>query len=214
MGLGLIGRKIGMTRVFAEDGSSVPVTVLDMSGNRVAQLKSAERDGYCALQIACGSRRPNRVNKAAAGHFAKAGIEAGNALREFRVDAAELARYKPGDAIKLEVFQAGQRVDVTATSQGKGFAGGIKRHHFRSNRGSHGNSVSHRKPGSTGQCQSPGRVFPGKRMPGHMGAVKRTAQNLKVERIDVERQLLLVRGAVPGAKGAGVAVRPSVKAKM
>ena len=212
MTIGLVGRKVGMTRVFAEDGATIPVTVLDMSNNRVTQIKTAETDGYNAVQITFGSRKANRVNKAEAGHFAKAGVEAGRGLHEFLLDAAKLGELKAGDAITVEVFQVGQLVDVTGTSQGKGFAGAIKRHNFSSNRASHGNSVSHRSPGSIGMAQDPGRVFPGKRMAGQLGNVKSTVQSLEVVRIDVERQLLLVKGAVPGAKGGDVVVRPAVKA--
>ena len=212
MSLGLVGRKVGMTRVFAEDGATIPVTVLDMSDNRDTQIKTAETDGYNAVQITFGSRKANRVNKAEAGHFAKAGVEAGRGLHEFLLDAAKLGELKAGDAITVEVFQVGQLVDVTGTSQGKGFAGAIKRHNFSSNRASHGNSVSHRSPGSIGMAQDPGRVFPGKRMAGQLGNVKSTVQSLEVVRIDVERQLLLVKGAVPGAKGGDVVVRPAVKA--
>ncbi len=212
MTLGLMGRKVGMTRIFAEDGTAVPVTVLDVSSNRVTQIKSPETDGYSAVQVAFGKRRASRVSKPMAGHFAKAGVEAGEALGEFRVSPEALANLKPGDTIGVELFQVGQRVDVSGTTIGKGFAGVIKRHNFSSNRASHGNSISHNKPGSTGQNQDPGRVFPGKRMPGHLGAVKRTVQNLEVVRVDGERQLLLVKGAVPGSKGSRVIVRPSVKA--
>ncbi|WP_255990264.1 50S ribosomal protein L3 [Chitinolyticbacter albus] len=212
MSLGLVGRKVGMTRVFAEDGASIPVTVLDMSANRVTQIKSAETDGYAAVQVTFGAKKANRVNKAEAGHFAKAGVEAGLALVEFRVAAEKLADLKAGDALSVELFAAGQLVDVTGTSQGKGFSGVIKRHNFSSNRASHGNSRSHNTPGSIGQAQDPGRIFPGKRMAGQLGNVKSTVQNLEVVRIDVERQLLLVKGAVPGSKGNDVVVRPSVKA--
>jgi large subunit ribosomal protein L3 len=212
MSLGLVGRKIGMTRVFTDDGDTLPVTVLDVSNNRVTQIKTLDNDGYAAVQVTYGKRRPGRVNKAAAGHFAKAAVEAGHVLREFRVAQEELASLKVGSTIGVDIFKVGQKVDVTGTSQGKGFAGVIKRHHFKSNRASHGNSVSHNKPGSTGQAQDPGRVFPGKRMPGQLGNVKRTALSLEVLRIDAERQLLLVKGALPGPKGNSVTVRPSVKA--
>jgi len=212
MSLGLVGRKVGMTRVFAEDGATIPVTVLDMSNNRVTQIKTSETDGYNAIQVAFGSKKASRINKAESGHFAKAGIEAGRGLHEFLLDAAKLGELKAGDAITVEVFEIGQLVDVTGTSQGKGFAGAIKRHHFSSNRASHGNSVSHRAPGSIGMAQDPGRVFPGKRMAGQLGNVKRTVQSLEVVRIDVERQLLLIKGAVPGSKGGDVVVRPAVKA--
>jgi large subunit ribosomal protein L3 len=212
MSLGLVGRKVGMTRLFAEDGSTVPVTVLDMSNNRVTQIKTEQTDGYNAVQVAFGTRRANRVTKPLAGHFAKAGVEAASIMREFPLDATDLANLQPGSTISVEIFTVGQKVDVTGTSQGKGFAGSIKRHHFSSQRASHGNSVSHRAPGSIGMAQDPGRVFPGKRMAGHLGNAKRTTQNLEVVRVDVERQLLLIKGAVPGSKGGNVIVRPSVKA--
>ncbi len=211
MSLGLVGRKIGMTRIFTDDGAAVPVTVLDMSNNRVCQVKTVATDGYDALQIAQGSRKASRVKKPAAGHYAKAGIEAARVLREFRVGVDVAGQYQPGAAITVEIFQPGQLVDVSGITQGKGFAGTIKRHNFGSQRASHGNSRSHNVPGSIGQAQDPGRIFPGKRMSGHMGAVKRTVQNLEVVRVDAERQLLLVKGAVPGAKGGEVVVRPAVK---
>ena len=212
MSLGLVGRKVGMTRVFAEDGSSIPVTVLDVSNNRVTQIKTPDNDGYAAVQVTFGKRRPSRVNKAAAGHLAKAGVEAGEVLREFRVSLDQLAGFKPGDVVAASIFSVGQKVDVSGTSIGKGFTGSIKRHHFSSNRASHGNSISHNAPGSIGMAQDPGRVFPGKRMAGHLGAVQSTMQSLTVVRVDAERQLLLVRGAVPGSKGSDVVVRPAVKA--
>lgn len=212
MSLGLVGRKVGMTRIFAEDGSTVPVTVLDVSNNRVTQIKTPEADGYAAVQVTFGKRRASRVNKAAAGHLAKAGVEAGNLLKEFRVAQDQLSSLKAGDVVSVTIFQPGQMVDVTGTSQGKGFAGSIKRHHFSSNRASHGNSVSHNAPGSIGMAQDPGRVFPGKRMAGHLGAAKRTAQNLEIVRVDEVRQLLLVKGAVPGSKGGDVVVAPAVRA--
>ena len=212
MSLGLVGRKVGMTRIFTDDGASVPVTVLDVSNNRVAQIKTPENDGYAAIQVAFGKRRPSRVTKPLAGHLAKAGVEAGNLLKEFAVSAAELSTLKPGDQISVSIFAVGQKVDVTGQSIGKGFQGGIKRHHFSSQRATHGNSVSHNAPGSIGMNQDPGRVFPGKRMAGHLGDVKRTQQNLEVVRVDVERQLLLVKGAVPGSKGSDLIVRPAVKA--
>jgi large subunit ribosomal protein L3 len=211
MSLGLVGRKIGMTRIFTDDGASVPVTVLDMSNNRVSQVKTVATDGYDALQIAHGSRKASRVNKPEAGHYAKAGIEAARGLKEFRVGADVVGQYQPGSVITVEIFQPGQMVDVSGITQGKGFAGTIKRHNFGSQRASHGNSRSHNVPGSIGQAQDPGRIFPGKRMSGHMGAVRRTVQNLEVVRVDAERQLLLVKGAVPGAKGGEVLVRPAVK---
>jgi len=212
MSLGLVGRKVGMTRIFADDGASIPVTVLDMSANRVTQIKTPEVDGYTAVQVTFGARRANRVVKAAAGHFSKAGVEAGRGLREFTLTAEQLASFKAGDSINVEIFQVGQLVDVTGTSKGKGFSGAIKRHNFSSNRATHGNSVSHNSAGSIGQCQDPGRVLPGKRMAGQYGNTKSTCQCLEVVRIDVERQLLLVKGAVPGAKNGDVVVRPSVKA--
>ncbi|GGP28115.1 50S ribosomal protein L3 [Silvimonas amylolytica] len=212
MSLGLVGRKVGMTRIFADDGVSIPVTVLDMSANRVTQVKTPETDGYAAVQVTFGAKKANRVNKAEAGHFAKAGVEAGLDLVEFRIAADKLSELKAGDSLSVELFAVGQLVDISGTSQGKGFAGAIKRHNFSSNRASHGNSRSHNSPGSIGMAQDPGRVFPGKRMAGQLGNVKRTVQNLEVVRIDVERQLLLVKGAVPGSKGNDVVVRPSVKA--
>ncbi|MBV1774861.1 50S ribosomal protein L3 [Burkholderiaceae bacterium DAT-1] len=212
MSLGLVGRKVGMTRVFAEDGASIPVTVLDLSANRVTQIKTQDVDGYTAVQVTYGDRRASRVNKAEAGHFSKAGVEAGRGLHEFALTAEELAKFQPGASISVEIFTVGQLVDVTGTSQGKGFSGAIKRHNFSSQRASHGNSVSHNAPGSIGMAQDPGRVFPGKRMAGQLGNVKRTTQNLEVVRVDAERGLLLVKGAVPGSKGNDVVVRPAVKA--
>ncbi|BAK75200.1 ribosomal protein L3 [Pseudogulbenkiania sp. NH8B] len=212
MSLGLVGRKVGMTRIFAEDGASIPVTVLDMAANRVTQIKTAEVDGYEAVQVTYGSCKANRVNKAEAGHFAKAGVEAGRGLGEFVLSAEQLSQFKPGDAITVEIFQVGQLVDVTGTSKGKGFSGVIKRHNFSSNRASHGNSRSHNTPGSIGQAQDPGRVLPGKRMAGQYGNVQSTVQRLEIVRIDTERQLILVKGAVPGATNGDVVVRPSVKA--
>jgi large subunit ribosomal protein L3 len=212
MSLGLVGRKVGMTRIFTDDGTSVPVTVLDVSNNRVAQIKTPENDGYAAIQVAFGKRRPSRVNKSLAGHLAKAGVEAGNLLKEFPVSADDLATLKPGDQVSVSIFAVGQKVDVTGQTIGKGYAGAIKRHHFKSQRATHGNSVSHNAPGSIGMNQDPGRVFPGKRMSGHLGDEKRTQQNLEVIRVDVERQLLLVKGAVPGSKGSGLIVHPAVKA--
>ena len=213
MSLGLVGRKVGMMRIFRDDGTSVPVTVIDCSGNRVAQVKSADKDGYTAVQVAFGSRRAGRVTKAQAGHFAKAGVEAASDLREFRVDAGLLGDLKAGAELKVDMFEVGQKVDVSGTTIGKGYAGVIKRHHFSSNRASHGNSISHNSPGSIGMAQDPGRVFPGKRMSGHLGDVKRTVQLLEVARVDAERSLLLIKGSVPGPKNAAVIVRPSVKAK-
>ena len=211
MPIGLVGRKVGMTRIFTDEGGTQPVTVLDVSDNRVTQIKSAEKDGYAAVQVAFGKRRASRVNKAIAGHLAKAGVEAGHTLREFRARAEDLANLKVGGKIGVEIFKVGQKVDVQGITIGKGFAGVIKRHHFSSNRASHGNSISHNKPGSTGQNQSPAHVFPGKRMPGHLGDKQRTIANLIVVRVDAERQLLLVKGSVPGAAGRDVVVRPAVK---
>lgn len=212
MSLGLVGRKVGMTRIFAEDGRAIPVTVLDVSNNRVTQIKTPEVDGYAAVQVTFGKRRASRVNKPLAGHLAKAGVEAGHILKEFRVDVDQLSRLKAGDVLSVDLFAVGQKVDVTGTSIGKGFSGSIKRHNFSSNRASHGNSISHNAPGSIGMAQDPGRVFPGKRMAGQYGNVTRTTQNLEVVRVDAERQLLLVKGAVPGARGGDVIVRPAVKA--
>ena len=211
MSLGLVGRKVGMTRVFADDGSTIPVTVLDVSNNRVTQIKTPETDGYAEVQVTFGKRRASRVNKAAAGHLAKAGVEAGEVFKEFQVAQDQLANFKAGDVIAVSIFAVGQKVDVSGTTIGKGFAGTIKRHNFRSQRASHGNSRSHNVPGSIGMAQDPGRVFPGKRMTGHMGDVSATTQNLEIVRIDEARQLLLVKGAVPGAKNGDVVVRPAVK---
>ena len=209
--LGLLGRKVGMTRIFTAEGESVPVTVLDVSNNRIAQVRTVDVDGYAAIQVAYGDRRPSRVVKPLAGHFAKAGVEAGEILKEFRLDASRAAEFKAGSSLSVDIFQEGQKVDVTGVTIGKGFAGVIKRHHFSSNRASHGNSVSTNAPGSIGMRQDPGRVMPGKRMAGHLGDVRRTTQNLVIARIDKERQLLLVRGAVPGSSGGKVIVRPAVK---
>lgn len=211
--LGLLGRKVGMTRIFTDDGDAVPVTVLDVSNNRVAQVKTVETDGYTAVQVAFGTRKASRVNKPEAGHLAKAGVEAGEILREFRVDADVAGQYPPGATLPATLFAAGQKVDVQGTSIGKGFAGTIKRHNFRSQRASHGNSRSHNVPGSISMAQDPGRVFPGKKMTGHLGDATTTTQNLDVVRVDEARQLLLIRGAVPGAKNGHVVVRPAVKAK-
>lgn len=212
MSLGLVGRKIGMTRIFTDDGASLPVTVLDVSNNRVTQIKSPDVDGYSAVQVAFGSRRPSRVNKAAAGHYAKAGVEAGSVLKEFTATPTELNGLQPGGKLGVDLFQVGQKVDVTGVTIGKGYAGTIKRYHFGSGRATHGNSKSHNVPGSIGMAQDPGRVFPGKRMTGHLGDVQRTVQNLEIVRIDADRQLLLVKGAIPGSKGGDVVVRPAVKA--
>ena len=211
MSLGLVGRKVGMTRIFTDDGDSQPVTVLDVSNNRVTQIKTPATDGYSAVQVTFGKRRAIRVNKPSAGHFAKAAVEAGHVLKEFRVTEEVINNLKPGAVIGSEIFQAGQKVDVTGISIGKGYAGVIKRHGFSSNRASHGNSRSHNVPGSIGMAQDPGRVFPGKRMTGHLGSVQRTTQNLEVLRVDGERGLLLIKGAIPGSRGGDVVVHPSVK---
>jgi large subunit ribosomal protein L3 len=207
-----VGRKVGMTRVFTDDGDSIPVTVVDVSNNRVTQIKTAKTDGYTSVQVAFGKRRASRVAKPAAGHFAKAGVEAGRVLREFRITPDQAASLQPGGVVGADIFQVGQKVDVTGVTLGKGFAGVIKRHHFSSNRASHGNSRSHNTPGSISMAQDPGRVFPGKKMPGHLGAVKRTVQNLEIVRIDAERQLLLIRGAVPGSKNGDLMVSPTTRA--
>jgi large subunit ribosomal protein L3 len=209
MTLGLVGRKVGMTRVFNDDGDSLPVTVLEVADNRVTQIKTPSTDGYSAVQVTYGKRRASRVNKAAAGHFARAAVEAGQVLREFRIPEKDAGNLKIGGKIGVDIFKIGQRVDVSGTSQGKGFAGVIKRHHFSSNRASHGNSLSTNKPGSTGQAQDPGRVFPGKRMAGHLGAARRTVLNLEIVRIDADRQLLMVKGAVPGSRGRDIVVKPT-----
>ena len=211
--LGLLGRKVGMMRIFTDDGDTVPVTVLDVSNNRVAQVKTEASDGYNAVQVAFGERKASRVNKPEAGHFAKAGVLAGEVLKEFRVTADELAQYQPGSSLPVSLFSVGQQVDVQGRSIGKGFMGTIKRHNFHSQRASHGNSRSHNVPGSISMAQDPGRVFPGKRMSGQMGNENVTTQNLDIVRVDEARQLLLVRGAVPGAKNGHVVVCPAVKGK-
>jgi len=211
MTIGIVGRKEGMTRIFKEDGSAVPVTVLSVEPNRVTQLKTVENDGYRALQVTAGSRRASRVTKQMAGHYARAGSEAGRGLWEFRLDDGEGEEIEVGNEVKVEIFEEGQSVDVIGTTIGKGYAGVIKRHNFQMQDATHGNSISHRAPGSIGQCQTPGRVFKGKKMAGHMGNVRRTAQNLEVVRVDTDRNLLLVKGAVPGSKGGDVIIRPAVK---
>lgn len=213
MTLGLVGRKVGMTRLFTDDGDTVPVTVVDVSDNRVTQIKTADSDGYSAVQVTFGKRRASRVTKPMAGHFAKAGTEAGSVLREFPVSTEVAAGLKAGATIGVDIFKVGQKVDVCGDTLGKGFSGVIKRHNFSSNRASHGNSVSHNKPGSTGQNQSPSKVFPGKRMAGHLGDVLSTAQNLEIVRIDAERQLLMIRGSLPGSKGGNVVVSPTVRVR-
>ncbi len=212
MTIGIVGRKAGMTRIFNDNGDSVPVTVISVDPNRVTQIKNVENDGYRALQVTTGERRASRVTRAMAGHYAKAGTEAGRGLWEFRLADDEGAEIEVGSEIKVDIFEAGQNVDVTGTSIGKGFAGVIKRYNFSMQDATHGNSISHRAPGSIGQCQTPGRVFKGKKMSGHMGNVKRTAQNLEVVRVDTERSLLMVKGSVPGSKGGDVIIHPAVKA--
>ncbi len=211
MAIGLVGRKSGMTRVFTEDGVSIPVTVVEVSPNRVTQIKELDSDGYRAIQVTAGSRKASKVSKAAAGHFAKAGVEAGSGVWEFRLDGSDEA-FEVGAELTVERFEAGQKVDVAGKSKGKGFQGAIKRWNFRMQDATHGNSLSHRAPGSIGQCQTPGRVFKGKKMAGHMGAEQVTTQGLEVVRVDAERNLLLIKGAVPGAPGGDVIVRPAVKA--
>jgi large subunit ribosomal protein L3 len=211
MSLGLIGRKVGMTRLFTDEGDAIPVTVIDVSNNRVAQIKTQETDGYNSVQLAHGERRASRVTKAIAGHFAKAGVLAGNALNEFRLDTAKLAELSIGSTVGVDTFTVGQMVDIQGVTIGKGYAGTIKRYHFKSGRASHGNSRSHNVPGSIGMAQDPGRVFPGKRMTGHLGDVTRTVQNLQIARVDADRQLLLIKGAVPGSRGGKVIVTPAIK---
>ncbi|SDW94347.1 50S ribosomal protein L3 [Nitrosomonas oligotropha] len=214
MAIGLIGRKVGMTRIFTENGDSLPVTVIDVSNNRITQLKKYDTNGYSAAQLTFGKKRASRVNKSIAGHFSKAGVEAGSIIKEFRVTADEdINQLQNGAVITCGIFNVGQKVDVSGTTIGKGYAGTIKLHNFSSNRASHGNSKAHNKPGSIGMAQDPGRVFPGKRMSGHMGNVRRTVQNVEILRIDEARNLLLLKGAIPGSKGGNVIVRSSVKVK-
>jgi len=213
MTMGIVGRKCGMTRVFTEDGVSIPVTVIEAQPNRITQVKTVENDGYRALQVTAGSPKPSRVSKPRAGHFAAAKVEAGDLMTEFRLDDTDDGEFESGGELKVDLFQEGQKVDVIGTSIGKGFAGAIKRHNFSMQDATHGNSLAHRAPGSIGQNQSPGRVFKGKKMAGHMGNVRRTVQNLVVVRVDAERNLLLIRGAVPGHKGGKVIVRPAIKAR-
>lgn len=211
MKIGLIGRKRGMTRVFTQEGDAVPVTVIEVDPNRITQVKSDEQDGYRSIQVTFGHRRASLLNKPLSGHFAKAGVEAGEGLWELRLPSGEGADLATGAELKVDMFAAGERVDVTGTSKGKGFAGTVKRHNFRTQDATHGNSVSHRAPGSIGQNQSPGRVFKGKKMSGHMGDERITMQNLEIVRVDAERNLLLIKGAVPGATGGTVMVRPATK---
>ena len=212
MSIGVIGRKVGMTRIFEQDGKSIPVTVIEVEANRVTQIKTKDTDGYTAIQVTTGSVKASRLNKPEAGHFAKAGVEAGRGLWEFRLDDADIANYSVGSEVKVELFNDVKKVDVTGTSKGKGFAGSVKRWNFRTQDMTHGNSRSHRVPGSTGQNQTPGRVFKGKPMCGHLGNVQVTVQALEVVRVDAERKALLVKGAVPGAINGTVVVKPSVKA--
>ena len=211
MAIGIVGRKVGMTRVFNEEGASVPVTVIEVEPNRVTQVRNPETDGYSAVQVTTGQRRMSRVNKPTAGHLAKAGVEPGRGIWEFRLDGSESAEIEIGGAIKADIFEPGQKVDVRGDTKGRGFQGGVKRHNFRMQDATHGNSISHRAAGSIGQCQTPGRVFKGKKMAGHMGSAQRSAQNLEVVRVDVERNLLLIKGAVPGHRGSDVIVTPAVK---
>lgn len=209
MSIGVIGKKVGMTRVFVDAGESIPVTVIEVQPNRITRVKAVETDGYDAIQVTTGSRKASRVNKCEAGHFAKSGVEVGRGLWEFRLDAS--SDYDAGGAVNVDLFKEGQKVDVTGTSIGKGYAGVLKRYHFAGKDATHGNSINHRTPGSIGQCQTPGRVFKGKKMTGHMGNVRTTQQNLEVIKVDVDRNLLLIKGAVPGARGGDVMVRPAVK---
>ncbi|MDH3756222.1 MAG: 50S ribosomal protein L3 [Gammaproteobacteria bacterium] len=213
MTMGLVGRKCGMTRVFTEDGVSIPVTVIEAQPNQITQVKTAENDGYRALQVSAGQRKASRVSKPQAGHFAQAKVEAGDLIAEFRLDDTDEADYETGNEVKVDLFEEGQKVDVIGTSIGKGFAGTVKRHNFRTQDATHGNSLAHRAPGSIGQNQTPGRVFKGKKMSGHMGNARSTVQNLEVVRVDAERNLLLIKGAVPGHKGGRVIVRPAIKAR-
>ncbi len=213
MTMGLVGRKCGMTRVFNEDGDSIPVTVIEAQPNQITQVKTVENDGYRALQVSAGKRKASRVSKPQAGHFAQAKVEAGDLIKEFRLDESDAGEFEMGHEIKVDLFEVGQKVDVIGTSIGKGYAGTVKRHNFRTQDATHGNSLSHRAPGSIGQNQTPGRVFKGKKMSGHMGNVRSTVQNLEVVRVDAERNLLLVKGAVPGHRGGRVIVRPAVKAR-
>jgi len=212
MTMGVVGRKAGMTRIFTEDGASIPVSVVEVSPNRITQIKTVDTDGYQAIQITTGSKRASRVNKPMAGHFAKAGVESGRGLWEFRVNGDEAAEMELGGEIKLSIFEAGQKIDVTGRSIGKGFQGGIKRHNFSSQDMTHGNSISHRSNGSIGMCQTPGRVIKGKKMSGHMGNVKTTTQSLELVCVDEERGLLLIKGSIPGAKGGDVIIKPAAKA--
>lgn len=211
MSVGLVGKKCGMTRVFTEAGVSIPVTVIEIVPNRVSQIKTLEKDGYAALQVAVGSKRSSRVSKAMAGHFAKANVEAGSMIKEFRLDEGEMSEAKLGDALTVDLFKEGEKVNVVGLTRGKGYAGTVKRHNFKTQDATHGNSLSHRAPGSIGQCQTPGRVLKGKKMAGHMGDVYRTVQNQEVVRVDSDRQIILIRGAVPGAPNSMVVIGHSLK---
>ena len=213
MSLGLIGSKVGMTRVFTDEGASIPVTVLEVVPNRVTQIKKLNSDGYSSLQLAYGKSKSTKLNKSLVGHYAKASVEAGLGLHELRLSEEEISKYTTESILSVEIFQVGQKVDVTGTTIGKGFQGPIKRHHFSSNRATHGVSISHNSHGSTGQCQDPGRVFPGKKMAGHLGDKKRTTQNLEVVRIDSPSNLILIKGAIPGSKGSDVLIKPAVKSQ-
>lgn len=213
MRLGLVGKKCGMTRIFTEAGDSIPVTVVEVQPNRITQLKTVDNDGYRAVQVTAGKKRNSRVSKGLAGHFAKAGVEAGDVVREFRLSEDQLPDAKLSDELKVDMFTAGQKVDISGVTIGKGYAGGVKRHHFRTQDATHGNSVSHRAPGSIGQNQTPGRVFKGKKMSGHLGNVNRTAQNQEIIRVDLERNIILIKGALPGAPGGVVLITPSIKAR-
>lgn len=213
MAIGVVGTKAGMTRLFTEEGESIPVTVVEVQANRITQLRDAERDGYRAYQVTVGTRRASRVTKPQAGHFAKAGVEAGRGMWEFRLEEGEGEELAVGGEIGVDLFEAGQKIDATGTSIGKGYAGVVKRYNFAMQDATHGNSLSHRAPGSIGQNQTPGRVFKGKKMAGHMGAVRRTTQNLEVVRVDSERSVVLVKGAIPGPKGGDVILKPAVKSK-
>ena len=212
MAIGLVGRKRGMTRIFTEEGNSVPVTVIEVSPNRITQIRDQEKDGYAAIQVTCGNKRTSLVSRPLAGHYAKAGVEAGEGLWEFRLDGNDGDGLEIGAELTVERFEAGQKVDVTGTTKGKGFAGVVKRHNFRTQDATHGNSLAHRAPGSIGQCQTPGRVFKGKKMAGHMGDERQTTLNLQVVKVDTDRNLILIRGAIPGATGGHVMIRPSIKA--
>lgn len=217
MTIGVVGRKAGMTRVFTDEGGSVPVSVIEVSSNRITQIKTEETDGYQAIQVTTGAKKASRVNRPMAGHFAKAGVEAGRGLWEFRVEADEASdlaqKFVVGGEVSIDMFEVGQKIDVIGTTIGKGFQGGIKRHNFTMQDATHGNSISHRSNGSIGMCQTPGRVIKGKKMSGHMGNVQRTIQSLELVRVDSERGLLLVKGSIPGSKGGNVIIKPAVKAK-